>query len=302
MWSQSTNVTDRQTDGRTDGQTDGRHAIARPRFALKIVCPQDTRILWVHLQGPDLNQCGDPHVNFLTLMYREPGCIRNSAFIWDPASGRGFTLGLSAKTRILWLSVGEETMTFCSFWYNTRVWQTDGQTDRQTNGHQYSIATSITSSCVYSSPWLLYRVGNILLFSQRIVGDSNTLSPYRIVSMQRNAALPGIYPPDPCDTDTFWWRPVPRRALPDAAVSLRWQYLQPPFPVSTRTTARSCPTRVPDTYMYISFLFARCRPTRSGCGAARAGTVVLLYLLLHAAADNDTALGNMLINHLLLHV
>ena len=33
MWSQSTNVTDRQTDG----QTDRRHAIARPRFALKCI-------------------------------------------------------------------------------------------------------------------------------------------------------------------------------------------------------------------------------------------------------------------------
>jgi len=33
MLSQSTNVTDRQTDGRTDG----RHAIARPRFALKCI-------------------------------------------------------------------------------------------------------------------------------------------------------------------------------------------------------------------------------------------------------------------------
>jgi len=33
MWSQSTNV----TDGRTDRQTDRRHAIARPRFALKCI-------------------------------------------------------------------------------------------------------------------------------------------------------------------------------------------------------------------------------------------------------------------------
>ena len=32
MWSQSTNV----TDGRTDRRTDRRHAIARPRFALKV--------------------------------------------------------------------------------------------------------------------------------------------------------------------------------------------------------------------------------------------------------------------------
>jgi len=37
MWSQSTNVTDRQTDGRTDGRTDRRHAIAIPRFALKCI-------------------------------------------------------------------------------------------------------------------------------------------------------------------------------------------------------------------------------------------------------------------------
>ena len=33
MWSQFTHV----TDGRTDGQTDRRHAIARPRFALKCI-------------------------------------------------------------------------------------------------------------------------------------------------------------------------------------------------------------------------------------------------------------------------
>jgi len=35
MRSQSASVTNRRTDGRTVGQTDGRHAIARPRFALK---------------------------------------------------------------------------------------------------------------------------------------------------------------------------------------------------------------------------------------------------------------------------
>jgi len=36
-WSWSTNVTDRQTDGQTDRQMDRRHAIARPRFALKCI-------------------------------------------------------------------------------------------------------------------------------------------------------------------------------------------------------------------------------------------------------------------------
>jgi len=34
MWSQFTNVTDRQRDRQTDGRTDRRHAIAIPRFAL----------------------------------------------------------------------------------------------------------------------------------------------------------------------------------------------------------------------------------------------------------------------------
>jgi len=34
MWSQFTNVTDRQTDRRTDRRTDRQHAIAIPRFAL----------------------------------------------------------------------------------------------------------------------------------------------------------------------------------------------------------------------------------------------------------------------------
>ena len=37
MWSQFTNVTDRQTERQTDGRTDRRHAIAIPRFALKCI-------------------------------------------------------------------------------------------------------------------------------------------------------------------------------------------------------------------------------------------------------------------------
>jgi len=37
MWSQFTNVTDRQIDRQTDGRTDRRHAIAIPRFALKCI-------------------------------------------------------------------------------------------------------------------------------------------------------------------------------------------------------------------------------------------------------------------------
>ena len=42
MWSQSTNVTDRQTDRRTDRQTDGWHAIPRPRICTKVHCAVKT--------------------------------------------------------------------------------------------------------------------------------------------------------------------------------------------------------------------------------------------------------------------
>ena len=50
MWSQNTNVTDRQTDGRTDG----RHAIPIPRICTKVHCAVKTHKENSHTQWYDL--------------------------------------------------------------------------------------------------------------------------------------------------------------------------------------------------------------------------------------------------------